>query len=160
TELATLLPRSGGQYVFARHALGNYAGFIVGWSDWLSTCGTTAAVSIIIGEYTGALFPALAGHTVAMAMAVAIGVATLEWRGVVWGRDIQNVTSSLKALAFLALVIACFLLGGRHSVTPAPVPAASWPTWVAVIVALQSVIYTYDGWAGVTYFSEEIRNPA
>jgi len=49
-ELGTLVPRSGGQYVFVRHALGDYAGFIVGWSDWVSTCGTTAAVSIVIGE--------------------------------------------------------------------------------------------------------------
>src|ERR1043165_2934173 len=58
-ELGTMLPRSGGQYVFARYALGEYAGFIVGWSDWISTCGTTAAVAIVIGEFTGALFPAL-----------------------------------------------------------------------------------------------------
>src|SRR2546425_2877262 len=43
-ELGTMIPRSGGQYVFARHALGEYAGFIVGWSDWISTCGSTAAV--------------------------------------------------------------------------------------------------------------------
>src|SRR5689334_17038864 len=41
-ELATMVPRSGGQYVFVRHGLGDYAGFIVGWSDWISTCGTTA----------------------------------------------------------------------------------------------------------------------
>ncbi len=42
-ELGTMLPRSGGQYVFARHALGDYAGFIVGWSDWISTCGSSAS---------------------------------------------------------------------------------------------------------------------
>src|SRR5688572_9685324 len=47
-ELGTMIPRSGGQYVFSRYALGEYAGFIVGWSDWISTCGTTAAVSIVI----------------------------------------------------------------------------------------------------------------
>src|SRR5688572_2219599 len=46
-ELGTMLPRSGGQYVFSRYALGEYAGFIVGWSDWISTCGTTAAVSLV-----------------------------------------------------------------------------------------------------------------
>ncbi|HVG20835.1 MAG TPA: amino acid permease, partial [Blastocatellia bacterium] len=50
-ELGAMLPRSGGQYVFARYALGEYAGFIVGWSDWISTCGTTAAVAIVIGEF-------------------------------------------------------------------------------------------------------------
>src|SRR5205085_7466787 len=35
-ELGTMLPRSGGQYVFARYAFGNYPGFVVGWMDWIS----------------------------------------------------------------------------------------------------------------------------
>src|SRR6201981_2502040 len=60
-ELGAAIPRSGGQYNFSRRALGEYAGFIVGWSDWLSTCGTAAAVAIVIGEYSGALVPALRG---------------------------------------------------------------------------------------------------
>lgn len=109
-ELGTMIPRSGGQYVFARRALGPYAGFVVGWSDWLSTCGTTAAVSIVIGEYTGVLFPALAGQTIVVASIVAIFFAILQWRGIAWGSRVQNLTSLLKALAFLALVAACFLL--------------------------------------------------
>ncbi|HET7563858.1 MAG TPA: amino acid permease, partial [Gemmatimonadaceae bacterium] len=58
-ELGAMIPRSGGQYVFVRHALGPYAGFVVGWSDWLSTTGTVAAVAIVFGEYTGALVPSL-----------------------------------------------------------------------------------------------------
>ena len=44
-ELGAAIPRSGGQYNFSRRALGDYAGFVVGWSDWLSTCGTAAAVA-------------------------------------------------------------------------------------------------------------------
>src|SRR3569832_1513972 len=60
-ELGTMIPRSGGQYVFARYALGEYAGFIVGWSDWISTCGSTAAVALVAGTFSGALFPALNG---------------------------------------------------------------------------------------------------
>ena len=39
-ELAAAIPLSGGQYNFSRRGLGEYAGFLVGWSDWLSTCGT------------------------------------------------------------------------------------------------------------------------
>jgi len=40
--------------------VGDYAGFVVGWSDWISTCGTSAAISVVIAEYLGVLFPALA----------------------------------------------------------------------------------------------------
>src|SRR4029078_9681090 len=79
-ELGTMLPRSGGQYVFSRYALGEYAGFIVGWSDWISSCGSRAAVSLLIGTFAGALFPGLAVKTVATA--VAIIFAFLQWRGI------------------------------------------------------------------------------
>ena len=71
-ELGTMIPRSGGQYVFARYALGEYAGFIVGWSDWISSCGSTAAVALLIGAFSGALIPALDGKAIVTAAAVTI----------------------------------------------------------------------------------------
>ena len=161
SELGATIPRSGGQYVFAHYALGEYAGFIVGWSDWLSTCGTTAAVSIVIGEYTGALFSSFEGRTAAIALSVVIAFALLQWRGLRWGSQVQNVTSLLKALAFIALVAACFILGGSDSQSSpdAPVATTTAPIFLALIIALQAVIYTYDGWAGAVYFSEEVRDP-
>src|SRR5208282_6252987 len=72
-ELGASIPRSGGQYNFSRRAIGEYAGFIVGWSDWLSTCGTAAAVGIVIAEYSGDLFPMLAGNEKLVKM-IAVGV--------------------------------------------------------------------------------------
>ncbi len=61
-ELGALIPRSGGQYNFSRRGIGEYAGFLVGWSDWLSTCGTNAAVAIVIGEYSLGFVDKLNGH--------------------------------------------------------------------------------------------------
>src|SRR5215213_1814160 len=110
-ELGTMLPRSGGQYVFSRYALGEYAGFVVGWSDWISSCGSTAAVSLLIGTFAGALFPALAVKAAVIAAVVAIFFALLQWRGIVWGSNTQNFTSLLKALAFVVLIVAGFMLG-------------------------------------------------
>lgn len=156
-ELGTMIPRSGGQYVFARYALGEYAGFIVGWSDWISSCGSTAAVALLIGTFSGALVPALAGKEAATAATVAILFALLQWRGIVWGSTTQNITSLLKALAFLALIAAAFIFGGRGALTES-ISAAPF-TLTAAIVSLQAVIYTYDGWAGVIYFSEEVQEP-
>jgi APA family basic amino acid/polyamine antiporter len=161
-ELGTAIPRSGGQYVFAHRALGPYAGFVVGWSDWLSTCGSTASVAIVVGEYTGVLYPALKGRTVGLALAVTLTFAFLQWRGLRWGSSTQNLTSLLKAVAFIALVVACFALGGDgvsnlHALSSIP---RGLPFLAALVLALQSVIYTYDGWNGVVYFSEEVREPA
>lgn len=161
-ELGTLMPSSGGQYVYARRALGPYAGFVVGWSDWVSTCGAAAAVSLLIGLYAGELFPALAGSEKPLAGAVALAFTALQWRGVQWGGGAQNLTSLLKALAFVAFVAACFAWGGGAS--PAGAPPAAFPSGaalaVSLVVALQAIIYTYDGWTGVIYFSEEVRDPA
>lgn len=161
-ELGTAIPRSGGQYLYARRALGEYPGFIVGWSDWISTCGTAAAVSILIGTFSEALFPALSGKGAVIAAAVTIAFALLQWRGIVLGSQVQELTSLLKALAFLALIAAAFIFGGR---APQTAPTASVALvqgsalLVAVILSLQAVIYTYDGWNGMIYFSEEVKNP-
>jgi len=52
-ELGAMIPQSGGQYVFVRRALGGYAGFVVGWSDWISTAGSAAAIAMVIGGISG-----------------------------------------------------------------------------------------------------------
>ena len=139
-ELGTMLPRSGGQYVFSRHALGEYAGFIVGWSDWISTCGSAAAVSLVVGEFMGALFPALAGRAVIIAVVVAISFAVLQWRGVLWGSSVQNITSLLKGVAFVVLIIAAFTLGGSAQAPPAAQLSSSLPLLTALVLSLQAVI--------------------
>jgi APA family basic amino acid/polyamine antiporter len=159
TELATMLPRSGGQYVFARHALGEYAGFVVGWSDWLSVCGTAAAVSIVIADFSAALFPLLTGRETTLAAAVAVAFALTQWRGIRWGSLIQNSTSLAKALAFLALVAAAFVLGPGTSPGDGGASPAGLALGTALLLSLQGVIYTYDGWTGPVYFSEEIDDP-
>ena len=102
-ELGAAIPRSGGQYNFSRRALGDYAGFIVGWSDWLSTCGTAAAVAIVISEYSGHLFPLLAGSDKIkiISVGIIIGFGILQWRGIRWGSRAQLFTAAVKTAGFL-----------------------------------------------------------
>ena len=163
-ELGAMIPRAGGFYVYVRRALGEYAGFIVGWSDWLSTCGTIAAVALVLGEYTQKLVPALAGRSVLIASAVTIAFAVLQWRGIRWGSRSQEVTSLLKTLAFAALIAACFALGRKGTsaaqVAATPAVPAGLSFVAAVVLALQGVIYTYDGWYSAIYFGEEVRDSA
>jgi len=165
-ELGAAIPRSGGQYNFSRRALGDYAGFIVGWSDWLSTCGTAAAVAIVISDYSGHLFPILAGPQKLKILSVAIiaGFGLLQWRGIRWGSSTQLLTAALKTGAFVILVAATFLLGGPAHKAAAQSAAtlglpSGWALAVAVMLGLQAVIYTVDGWTGIIYFGEEVRDP-
>ena len=79
----------------------------------------------------------------------------------------QQLLSLAKALAFLALVAACFLVGdpsasGAPLVASAPSAAAQPSTglpWAGLVLALQPVISTYDGWHSPIYFAEEFERP-
>ena len=160
SELGAMIPRSGGQYGFSRYALGEYPGFIVGWSDWISTSGTTAAVAIVIGEFSVALWPGLSGRAAGIATAVVVVFAAAQWQGLRWGSGVQNVTSLLKALAFVGLAIAAFALAGdTASADTARTPPAGLALVAAFVLSLQAVIYTYDGWSATIYFCEEVENP-
>ena len=158
-ELGAMIPRSGGWYVFIHRALGNYPGFVVGWSDWLSTCGTLAVISMVVGEYTAVLVPQLAGRDKSVALAIVLLFAALQWRGIRWGSFTQNTTSLLKTIVFVLIAVAAFTIAGR-SEAEAPLPRAhGFALFGALIIALQGVLYTYDGWYGVIYFGEEVRDP-
>jgi len=164
-ELGASLPQAGGWYVYARRAFGKYAGFTVGWMDWLGNCAALAWVAITIGEYSAALAPSLAGSTKTIAIVVLIFFSLIQLLGVRAGSGSQQILSLAKALAFIALVGACFILGGKNSspistqtalVSPSTAAAFS----IAIVFALQAIITTYDGWYGPIYFAEEFSEPA
>ncbi len=171
SELGAAIPKSGGQYNFSRRAIGDFAGFIVGWGDWLSTCGSTGAVGIVIGEYMAHMFPAMDGALKIKITAVSVIIlfALLQWKSIIMGSKVQNVTTVLKGLAFFAIVIACFSFGGhlRQAAEAAPLAQAAAPVVIpvgallitALLFGIQATIFTYDGWDGVIYFGDEIKNP-
>ena len=158
-ELGAMIPRSGGWYVFIHRAMGNYAGFVVGWSDWLSTCGTLGVIALVVGEYSAVLIPPLAGRDKAIAVVVVLLFALLQWRGIRWGSVTQNVTSLMKTLIFAAIAVAAFTVTGKSNPGIEAAPAHGFAFFTALIIALQGVLYTYDGWYGVIYFGEEVRDP-
>ena len=158
-ELGAMIPRSGGFYVFAHRALGNYAGFIVGWSDWMSTCATLAVISMVVAEYSGVLVPSLANKPRTIAFTVVLLFALLQWRGIRWGSFTQNLTSLLKVIVFAAFIIFAFVHESAPASSTAPPMAQGFALLAAIVVSLQGVLYTYDGWYGICYFGGEIRNP-
>ncbi|HEY1953725.1 MAG TPA: amino acid permease, partial [Gemmatimonadaceae bacterium] len=125
-ELATMMPESGGYTVYLRRALGLYAGFVIGWTDWLSTCSSAALAALVIGEYTTILLGTTPSIGPFIGTAVVLAFALLQWRGIREGGMAQNLTALAKTLAFAVLIAACFVLGrgfqrGAES-TPAGLP--------------------------------------
>ena len=130
-ELATSLPQAGGWTVYASRAFGPRAGFLVGWSDWLAHCIGLAWVATTAGEYGQLLLPDLPPR--ALALLVVLLFALIQWRGVRAGSASQELLSLVKTVAFLLLVIACFLL---PAVAPESLAVASAaPAAVAVAPA-------------------------
>lgn len=155
-ELGTMSPESGGQTVFVRRAFGPHAGFAVAWSDWLSTAASAAAIAIVLVDAVVALLPILDAAHPALAPLLLLGFGALQWRGVRAGSNAQLMTSALKAVAFLALIAACFFATPQRT----GFAATSVVTAAGIVASLQLMIYTYDGWAGALYFSGEYENPS
>lgn len=119
-ELAAMMPKAGGQYVYLREALGPIWGFLYGWTLFLVIqTGTIAAVGVAFGKFLGVFFPSVsqshwlwhvgAGNIgLNTANLAAISVITLltftNTLGVKLGAAIQNVFTSAKVLALLGVI--------------------------------------------------------
>ncbi|MGB7219498.1 MAG: amino acid permease [Vicinamibacterales bacterium] len=130
-ELAAMMPRAGGQYVYLREAFSPLWGFLYGWTLLLVIqTGTIAAVAVGFARYSGVLVPWIAedhylvapihlstGYALSLSTTQLVGIALialLTWtntRGLEYGRIIQNVFTTAKTGAVAALIIAGVVLG-------------------------------------------------
>jgi APA family basic amino acid/polyamine antiporter len=169
-ELAASLPRAGGWYVYAEQAFGRRAAFVVGFTDWLAHCIGLAWVATTVGDYlielgidllsVSSQLSQLGGRMIAlMVLMLFTGIQLL---GVRAGGVSQELLSLAKAITLLGLVAACFMLPVQPDATaPPPQPLeVHHADWLAMLLALQAVITTYDGWASPVYFAEEFEDPA
>lgn len=160
SELATMLPKAGGSYNYIKRALGDYAGFLSGWYDYIVNAIPPAFYCIVISEYTIILFPELSSYSTVISIALLIAFVLLHLSGVKNGSVIQQITSFLKVICFVALVIACFMYTGVE------VPAIKTDNSIFQIglifsffKSLQLIIGTYNGWNAVCFFAEENDDP-
>ena len=157
-ELAAALPKSGGQYVYARRALGEYAGFVIGWTDWISSAASIAAVAIAIGELTGLLWPSLATSGAVVAIAVTLIFSLVHWIGVRTGDIATQLWGVVKVGALFAVAVACLLAPAATGAATTQQMPVGLALGGALVLAFQSVLYTYDGWTGYTYFGGEVKD--
>jgi APA family basic amino acid/polyamine antiporter len=160
-ELGTMVPRAGGYYVYARRGFGDWVGFAVGWTDWLTYCTVLAYVSIGLAEFSGVLVPALAGWVRPVAIVTLLAMVALQWAGLKVSARFQEWTTAVKFLAFVALIVAAFTMGpvGARGLQTTPGDALGL-TFTGAILALQAVVIAYGGWQSALYFTEEDRDPA
>jgi APA family basic amino acid/polyamine antiporter len=134
-ELAAMMPRAGGQYVYLREAFSPLWGFLYGWTLFLVIqTGTIAAVSVGFARYFGALWPWIAddrylvppihvsaGYALSLSTTQVVAllvIALLSWtntRGLEYGRIIQNVFTTAKTGALAGLILVGVTLGWNHT---------------------------------------------
>ena len=157
TEFCVMLPQAGGFYVYVRRAFGNTAGFAVGWTDWVMYCSVLGYLSIAIAEFIAALGLVSGGAIRFVAVLILLAIVALQWLGIRISSQFQEVTTSLKCIAFLVLVAACLLVPA-HGYALEKMPRLA--TFSGLTIALQAIIITYAGWQSPLYFVEEDHDPA
>jgi APA family basic amino acid/polyamine antiporter len=156
-ELATRFPRAGGGYVYLREAYGPLMGFLAGFSSSMVTIpGTAAFLSIGFTKYAGIADPWTAKL---VGLGLIWGISFINFWGVVWGAELQDLFMVLKLFLIFLLIGAGFFSGRGSFDHFAVSSAASIPYLFAFPLALVPVMYTYSGWDATVYVAGEVKNP-
>jgi APA family basic amino acid/polyamine antiporter len=159
-ELATRLPKAGGQYLYLREAYHPMVAFIYGWVLLLVTqTGGMAAVAVTFAHYYREL-TGIAWSDSAIASAALLGLTIINCFGARAGSNVQSALMLMKCAAIGALVIAGWLLAGG-SVHPTPLldRPASFGFIGAIGAAMVPVAFAYGGWQTASFVAGEMRNP-
>ncbi|MBY0512544.1 MAG: amino acid permease [Gemmataceae bacterium] len=162
-ELATAIPRSGGDYVFVREAFGPGAGFVSGWATFiLGFAAPTAVVALLALKYLaspwGELVPDWAIQ--AGASALILVIALVHTLGHHHSSRLQLVATVVTAAVLVGLAAGGVCCGNGNW---AHLKAADWPQgehWWFLAVGLIYVCYAYTGWNAAAYLAGEMRDPA
>jgi basic amino acid/polyamine antiporter, APA family len=195
-ELAAMMPRAGGQYVYLREAFGPLWGFLYGWTLFMVIqTGTIAAVAVGFARYTGYLVPWFSeehylippihlssGYALSLSTVQLLGIvliALLTWtntRGLDWGKIIQNVFTTTKTGALLALIAVGLLFGwnqgavsanlgdlwtprGTTPLAPGLDATTGYGLFIALCVAQVGSLFSADAWNNITFTAGEVKEP-
>lgn len=159
-ELATSIPKAGGSYNYIKRAFGDYAGFISGWFDYITNAIAPSFFCIVISEYIAMLFPDLKNFTTIIAVTFLIGFTLLHATGIKNGSIVQQITSIIKVMFFVALIVACFWYSNLK-ITPVTIDQkiTSAGLIIGFFKSIQMALGAYDGWYAICFFAEEDENP-
>ena len=189
-ELAAMMPRAGGQYVFLREGLSPLAGFLYGWTLFaVIQTGTIAAVAVAFARFLSVLLPSLSPdvflslgsiHLPGASDAIQLGLSAqrivailsilvltaINIRGVILGATIQTIFSVAKVGALAVLVIFGLTVFRQPQVASANF-SNLWGTgdWSLAVIpvfgaAMVGSLFSSDAWNNVTFAAAEVQNPS
>lgn len=195
-ELAAMMPKAGGQYVYLREAFSPLWGFLYGWTLFLVIqTGTIAAVAVGFARYTGVLVPWVSesnyiiapirfgGYALSVSTAQLVGLAMIalltfmNTRGLRLGKLVQNVFTTAKTGALVALILLGIIVGlksgagaanfsdfwtlrgGLQDVGEGLSAVTAFGLFVGICVAQTNSLFSADAWNNITFTAGEVINP-
>src|SRR5216110_3086128 len=199
-ELAALFPHAGGQYVYLREAYSPLWGFLYGWTLFLVIqTGTIAAVAVGFARYSGVIIPWFSesnylippirfggwfnGYAVSLSTAQLLGLVMIalltfmNTRGLNLGKLVQNIFTTAKTGALIALVVLGIIVGVKsgagaenfrdfwavrgdlQDVGAGLTAAAAFGLFVGICVAQTNSLFSADAWNNITFTAGEVKNP-
>src|SRR5437667_2820427 len=195
-ELAAMMPKAGGQYVYLREAFSPLWGFLYGWTLFLVIqTGTIAAVAVGFARYSGVLLPWVSesnyiiapirfgGYALSLSTAQLVGLALIGFltftntRGLEIGKLIQNVFTTVKTGALIALIVLGIIVGlrsgagaenfsnfwtlrgGLQEVGQGLTAATVFGLFVGICVAQTNSLFSADACNNLTFTAGEETHP-
>ena len=157
-ELGTMLPSTGGQYVFLREAYGPLIGFLCGWTMFLvARTAQVAWLAVTLALYVSYFIPLSASASKLLGIGAILAFTWINYRAVTAGAMVQKIFTLAKVSGLLLIVCSAFLWGSKA------VPAADASGGVFTLnsfgIALIACLLAYDGWVQLSFVAGEIRNP-
>ncbi|WP_246227972.1 APC family permease [Mycolicibacterium helvum] len=149
-RLAARYPQSGGTYIYGRERLGDFYGYLAGWSFVVGKTASCAAMALTVGFY---VWPAYA-HAVAVAAVLALTV--VNYRGIQKSALLTRIIVAV-VLAVLAAVVVIVATSGRVDADHLRLGGGSF---LGVLQAAGLLFFAFAGYARIATLGEEVRDPA
>jgi APA family basic amino acid/polyamine antiporter len=187
-EIASMIPETGGQYVYFERMYGPFFAYLYGWAVFaVMQSASISAVAYVFAEYTtqfvplpeaaptlanwsfhlpfiGDVMPLKEIGTKGVAAALVALLTLINFLGVRFGGLVQNISTLAKVAAIVLLLLGAFLLPTGGSATNLATPSATIHLSGLALVAglaaaLQGAFWAYDGWNKLTYIAGEVKEP-
>ncbi|TSA37668.1 MAG: amino acid permease [Porphyromonadaceae bacterium] len=188
-ELASMMPKAGGQYIYLREAYNPLTGFLYGWTLFtVIQTGSIAAIAMAFSKFSGVLIPWISEENIlfllgplkvsTVHLVAVLSIILLTWintRGIKTGKTVQNTFTLTKVLVLILFLIVGFFIAKStglatnseyfwqaaklDTVTGVATPLVGMAFIAAMGSAMVGSLFTYDAWYNVTYNSAEVINP-
>ncbi len=162
-ELGAMFPQSGGQVVYLDRAFSPWLGFLFGWTLFSTIqTGAIAAVSYTCARFISTFLPMKDIWIGILAAGIIWSLSIVNFLGIRPGSLVQNISTTLKILALLALIVVGVLWfkAPRLNLGPLFPDGLDLKVLSALGLALMPALFSYGGWQNLNFVAGEVKNPA